>query len=54
MSVFPEHIHVVGEDSLLKRAERADQYRFLFDSLFAAVFAAILLLIAAIAVLMVM
>jgi hypothetical protein len=49
--VFPEHIHIEGEDRLLKRAEREDQYRLLLDGLFAAVIVSVPLLIAAIAVL---
>jgi len=52
MPIFPEHIHVQGEARLLQRAEREDQYRHLFDALFAAVVAGVVLLIAAIAVLM--
>jgi hypothetical protein len=52
MAVFPEHIHIEGEDQLLKRAEREDQYRFLFDGLYATVIVSVLALIAAIAVLL--
>jgi hypothetical protein len=52
MPVFPEHIHIEGEDRLLKRTEHEDQYRLVLDGLFAAVVVSVLSLVAAIAVLM--
>lgn len=29
--MFPEHIHIEGEDRLLRRAASTDQYRHLMD-----------------------
>ena len=51
MPVLPEHIHIEGEDSLLTRAEHVDQYRHLFDGLYAVAIVSFLALVAAIAAL---
>jgi hypothetical protein len=52
MPVFPERIHIEGEDTLLRRAARSDQYRHLIDGLLALLIVGGMLLIAAILVLM--
>jgi hypothetical protein len=52
MPVFPEHIHIEGEDTLLRRAARGDQYRHLIDGLLALIMVGGVLLIVAILVLM--
>ena len=51
MSVLPEHLHVEGEDSLLRHATHAHRYRIEMDVLVGASIVCVALLIAAIAVL---
>lgn len=52
MPIVPEHLHIEGEDALLRRAAAAPHYRHVIDALLAVLIVAGVFLIAAILVLM--
>jgi hypothetical protein len=52
MPIFPEHLHIEGEDNRFRHVERDPRYQLLLDGYVAALIASVVIFIVAITVLM--